>query len=158
MTSSSTGDESATDRLYVELGSGRPPFAELTVFDGLTTHLAGHEVTSAVIGSSHCVHVPAADCHEIVACHQFGAGQARELSIPDDEGCSLSFAADGLAADTTVETRPIESLPDQSFALRYEFAPGADTVIALSDGGYETYHLYPEFDRLVHTETHLTTD
>lgn len=156
MTSSSISEHPVSESLYVGFGTGRPSVTDLTVFQELTTTLLDTEFTFAVIGSSHYVHAPAADFHEIISCKTISHDTVYEIDLREEVHKHCQFSSEMLTCETYIETRPIETFAaGDSFALHYEFAPDAITAIDLDEGSYETYHTYPEFDCVVYSETEL---
>lgn len=157
MTSSWTTDGvSVPDYLHVGYGRGRPDVTDLQVFAETETAILGADFRVAVIGSSHYVHAPDAGFHEIVSCKPIDHDAVHELDLRAYDDRTLSFVGDDLACETTVETRPLDTVPDpDEHDLAYTFGEDAVTAIDLGTRGYETYHTYPEFDCVVYTETRL---
>jgi hypothetical protein len=157
MTSSWTTDGvPVPDYLHVGYGRDRPDVSDLQVFAETETTLCGARFRVAVIGSSHYVHAPDAGFHEIVSCKPIDHDAVHELDLREYDDRTLSFAGEDLSCETTVETRPLESVPDpEKFALAHTFGEDAVTAIGLGTDRYETYHTYPEFDCVVYTETRL---
>lgn len=157
MTSSWTTDGvPVPDHLHVGYGRDRPDVTDLRVFAETDATLLGEPFRVAVIGSSHYVHAPAAGFHEIVSCKPLDHDAVYDLDLREYGARTLSFTGDDLSCETTVETRPLETVPDpDAYDLAHTFDPDAVTAIDLGPRGYETYHTYPEFDCVVHTETRL---
>lgn len=147
---------SVPDHLHVGHGRDRPDVNDLQVFTETGATIRGADFRIAVIGSSHYVHAPDAGFHEIVSCKPIDHDAVHELDLREYDDRTLSFVGDDLSCETTVETRPLDSVPEpDAYDLGHAFGEDAVTAIDLGTDRYETYHTYPEFDCVVYTETRL---
>jgi len=152
MTSSSP--ESIHETLEFGIGATAPDPDQLSVYASRTLEIGGVDFECRVIGSSHYVHAPAIDFHEIASCRSVAMPETRTVSLVD--GCSTERRHDigPVSCTLTIETAPLDAFPpDRSFDLAHAFEADAVTAIDARADGYETYHTYTEFDRTVYTRT-----
>lgn len=156
------------DTLQFVHADSPPATNGVRVFDSLTRPLLGTEFTFRIIGSSHYISAPTYEFYELSTCKPASVvgldGTAISLN-PDQPSRRLVFETDALRCVTVVDHRPLSAFPrdrylsqPDSFDLAYSFDGEAEavTTIELDEGGYETYHTYPEFELALYTQTALT--
>ncbi|QIB77954.1 hypothetical protein G3A49_07300 [Haloferax volcanii] len=143
--------------LYFGYSADVPDLTTVDVKTVAPATLAGEPAVLTVIGESHYVGMPALDFHELCSCKPLPHERTHRTPLSAGAEREFSFESDRLDARTVVEGRPLEAFPDPDDAtVAYRFDPEAWTTIRIADGGYETYHTYPEYDLALHTETTMT--
>ncbi|WP_042665235.1 DUF2617 family protein [Haloferax sp. ATB1] len=143
--------------LYFGYSADVPDLTTVDVKTVAPATLAGEPAVLTVIGESHYVGLPALDFHELCSCKPLPHERTHETPLSVGAEREFSFESDRLDARTVVEGRPLGDFPGPDDAtVAYRFDPDAWTTIRVGDGGYETYHTYPECDLALYTETTMT--
>ncbi|RDZ62608.1 hypothetical protein C5B90_15670 [Haloferax sp. Atlit-12N] len=143
--------------LYFGYSADVPDLTTVDVKTVAPATLAGEPAVLTVIGESHYVGLPAFDFHELCSCKPLPHERTHETPLSVGAEREFSFESDRLDARTVVEGRPLGDFPGPDDAtVAYRFDPDAWTTIRVGDGGYETYHTYPECDLALYTETTMT--
>ncbi|MFC7130164.1 hypothetical protein [Haloferax chudinovii] len=155
-TDSSPPAETLTE-LYFGYSADAPDLTTVDVKAVAPATLAGEPAVLTVIGESHYVGLPALGFHELCSCKPLPHERTHRTPLSVGAEREFSFESDRLDARTVVEGRPLDAFPGPEEAtVAYRFGPEAWTTIRVADGGYETYHTYPEYDLALYTETTMT--
>ncbi|WP_018258541.1 DUF2617 family protein [Halomicrobium katesii] len=126
----------------------------LNVYDETTVTVDGVDFAAAVIGSSHCVRARSLGFAEIASCDERTVTGSRAIDLRRRDSATVAYDTEQVACTTEIRVDSIERFPTtRSFDLRYDFSDRAVTAVDAVDGGYETWHTYPEHDCAVFTET-----
>lgn len=150
------GDEQhhLTSTLFVAVSAERLPLDGVDVKAETTGDLLGTSADFLVIGDSHAVRAPELDYFEVCSCRPVADGRRLPLE-PDTDA---AFVHEGrVRARTRVESLSLDAFdPDENYDVVHRFDARAWTAVRVSDGGYETFHTYPERALTLRTRTDLT--
>ncbi len=142
-------------RLHFSNSETPQPLAELTVKADTSTTLLGRPATVCIIGESHYLSCPPLRYFELCSCAPLRT-DAVTISLIDRATHSFSFENELISADTVVTIDSMAPLPaPETVTLAHRFGERAWTLLDCQEGSVETYHSYPEHDRLVRSQTTL---
>jgi hypothetical protein len=145
--------------LYFAYTPTAPDLDHFDVKRVVPAEIFGQPTALTVIGESHYVGIPQLGFHEICSCNPLPAETMHYTPLEQDLERAFSFENERLSATTIVETRPIDSLPDEERVdVAYRFGPDAWTTITVDQDTYETYHTYPEHEIALYTRTRLSIE
>lgn len=164
--------------------SAPPDLSALEVKLAADRPLLGATATVRVIGSSHCLSLPAYDFHELCSCRPLPdvgvtvreapadapgdgppepdgttvrVGRVRRVPLSPGVEREVATTTGGVRARTELVGLRLDAFPeDREFDVHYQFAPDAVTAVDVEDDRFETFHTYPEFDLAVRSVTTLS--
>ncbi|WP_302083727.1 DUF2617 family protein [Salinibaculum rarum] len=131
-----------------------PPLEDLSVKQAVPGTLFDAPAVFLVIGNSHCVLAPALQFAELCSCLPPDAEVSASINLDERINRQVTFTTPGVTGTTRIETQPLEAFPGPAEQdIAYRFGVDAYTTISVQSAGYETYHTYPEHDKIVYTHT-----
>lgn len=159
-----TTDEADYSQLFVYAGPEQPDPSNMTTYEHGSTEILGVPVQANIIGSSHYISAPGLRHRELTSCRPID--MVRDFD-PVMHHYDIRRGIDDVLirhtgthrAEITVQTRHIDQFPGTELAdVAYTFGDpsepdAAPTTVHFTPVGWETWHVYPEFDSVLYTET-----
>lgn len=143
-----------TETLHFGFTPDPPPLESVVVYERLETDHLGVPFVFDVIGTSHHVYAPSLSFHEVASCERLPGGTVENYPLRPGLSDRLTFESEAVVCETAVWTEAGAVLPEDP-DVAYAFSERADTAIVLVEGGYDTYHTYPEHGLTVRSESRL---
>lgn len=130
---------------------------KVKVFSTKEVVFLGEKFRFSVIGLSHCVSSGNYEYCELSSCLDLGISNTSKYCLMSEVGkkeiryCNARLRANISIIFYNIKEINISNLRNSD--LFYEFDNEALTAIKINDNNYETYHSYPEFDKVVYSKT-----
>ena len=112
----------------------------------------------SVIGLSHLIYCDDLEYFEVSSCLDLGLCEASSFDLSLDNECRVfEFCNVMLKSEIKIEFFDIKRkiFKRNEYDVFYEFDNNGNTGIKVNGDGFLTYHSYPEYEKVVLTETKL---
>lgn len=143
-------------QLYLVFSDTKPNINNYDVKSANKVEFLNEDFMFNVIGSSHLIFNQQETFCELISCEQPHPHET-DLTIPLSKSTDIKteYKIKDITASITIKGEPLSEAPaPESQQIAYKFDEKAYTMINItSPTAYETYHMYPEFDLSLFSQT-----